>query len=183
MKKYLKLFFVFFKIGLFTLGGGLAMVPIIRDEFVNKAKWISDEEITDVFAVSQSLPGVIAINSSIYMGYKISGFLGAVVATLGVVLPSFLIIYIIFLFFTPEIANNPYLIKAFKGINAGITALIFNVAFSLGKKSITDIFGCIIALFSFCMIFFVKLDIGYIVIVSAVVGYIYHKIKEKNKSK
>lgn len=86
------MFNVFFKIGLFTIGGGLAMIPLIRDEFVERQGWIDDKDITDVLAIAQSLPGVIAVNSATFLGYRLAGIMGALVCTIGVVLPSFLII-------------------------------------------------------------------------------------------
>lgn len=98
--RYLHMFLVFVKIGLFTIGGGPAMIPLIRDEFVEKQKWIGDEDITDVLALSQSLPGVIAVNASTFLGYRLGGLKGSLVATIGVVLPSFVIIFVIVTAFT-----------------------------------------------------------------------------------
>ena len=98
--RYLHMFLVFVKIGLFTIGGGPAMIPLIRDEFVEKQKWIRDEDITDVLALSQSLPGVIAVNASTFLGYRLGGLKGSLVATIGVVLPSFVIIFVIVTAFT-----------------------------------------------------------------------------------
>ena len=176
--KYLKMFVIFFKIGVLTIGGGLAMIPVIKEEFVDKNKWVSEEDITDIFAISQSLPGVIAINSSVYIGYKLEGILGAVISCIGVVLPSLIIIFAISVFFTPEIANNPYLLKAFKGINAGITALILSAAISMAKKTIIDVFGIIVAVISFILVFFLKIDIVYVVLLSVIMGFGYYKIKK-----
>jgi chromate transporter len=173
--KYIKIFITFFKIGLFTIGGGLAMIPVIRDEFVVKNKWVDDKDIADIFAVAQSLPGVIAINSSIYVGYRIAGIIGAVIAAVGVILPSFIIIYIIYLFFTPEIARNPYLEKAFKGINGGITGLILSSAITMAKVTIKNIFTAVTAVISFLLVHFIKLEIGVVVLISAVLGYLYYK--------
>ena len=99
MKKILSLFAAFFKIGLFTFGGGYAMVAVIERDLVEKKKWISSEEFSDVIAIAESTPGPLAINSATYIGYKVGGFLGSVFATLGVVLPSLAIIYVISLFF------------------------------------------------------------------------------------
>ena len=87
------MFNVFFKIGLFTIGGGLAMIPLIRDEFVERQGWIDDKDITDVLAIAQSLPGVIAVNSATFLGYRLAGIAGALVCTLAVILPSFIIIF------------------------------------------------------------------------------------------
>lgn len=173
-KKIWQMFFVFFKIGLFTIGGGMAMMALIRDEFVEKQKAISDEDITDVLALSQSLPGVIAINASTFVGYRMSGILGAFIATLGVVTPSFIIIFIIYLLFTNDIANNLYLKKAFMGINAGITALILSATIKMSKTAIKDNFGKIVTLLGFIMVLFLQFDIAMVVIISSILGYLYY---------
>lgn len=92
---YLQLFWFFFKLGLFTIGGGMAMIPLIQDIVVNRKKWMTEEEAVDCIAVSQALPGVIAINMATYIGHRKKGFAGAVCATAGVILPSFIIIILI----------------------------------------------------------------------------------------
>jgi len=99
LKKIRKLFFVFFRIGAFTFGGGLAMIPFIKREIVDSNHWIEEEEIVDIFAMVQSVPGVIAVNSAIFVGYRIAGIWGAVASAVGVVLPSFIVISAIALFF------------------------------------------------------------------------------------
>ena len=98
LKRALSLFATFFKIGLFTFGGGYAMIPLIEKEIVDKKKWITGDDILEIFAISESTPGPIAINSATFVGYKTAGFLGALFATLGVVLPSFTIIFILSFF-------------------------------------------------------------------------------------
>lgn len=122
---FLHMFNVFFKIGLFTIGGGLAMIPLIRDEFVERQGWIDDKDITDVLAIAQSLPGVIAVNSATFLGYRLAGIAGALVCTLGVILPSFIIIFAIaMLFANSGLDNNAYILKFFAGVNAAITVLL-----------------------------------------------------------
>jgi len=133
MKKYLQLFWVFFKIGLFTFGGGYAMISVISHEVVEKRKYISEEEFSDVVAIAESTPGPIAINSSTYIGYKAGGFLGAILASLAVCLPSFIIIYVISLFFT-RFLEIELAAKAFKGIQCGVSVLIVSAAFKLFKN-------------------------------------------------
>ena len=122
MKIYFELLVTFMRIGAFTFGGGFAMIPLIEREIVDKKKWISSEEILNLFAVSQSVPGAVAINTSTLVGYKIAGRLGGIFATLGVIIPSFVIISVIAAFFgslDPETAE-PY----FLGINGAVFALI-----------------------------------------------------------
>lgn len=122
---YFKLFWTFFKIGAFTFGGGWAMISIIEREIVDKNKWIGKEEFLDLLAVSQSLPGVFAVNISVAIGDKLRGMKGCVVAALGTILPSFLIILAIAMFLTPEvIKNDPVISRIFMGIRPCVVALI-----------------------------------------------------------
>jgi chromate transporter len=182
MKLLLKIFFAFFKIGAFTIGGGYAMLPIIEKEVVDKQKWVNSEEIVDVFAVVQSVPGVIAINSSIYVGYKICGISGAVAAALGVIIPSFITILAI-AFVMSNIRENPYVQKAFTGIIAGVTALIGLTAVKLGKSVIKDKTGMVLAAASFIAI--VVFDIHAIITIAAgaIIGYTVYGIARRDKSK
>lgn len=134
-----ELFFTFFKIGLFTFGGGYAMIPLIEKEIIENKKWIKEDELLEIISISQMTPGPIAINAATFIGKKYKGFLGAIVATSGVILPSFLIITLIAYFFSNSFLN-PYVQKAFTGLRAGIVALIFSSVFKLSKKSITNFF-------------------------------------------
>ncbi|MDD4084253.1 MAG: chromate transporter [Acholeplasmataceae bacterium] len=170
--KYLHMFFVFFKIGLFTIGGGLAMIPIIRHEFVERQQWISDDDIADVLALSQSMPGVIAVNASSFLGYRLAGVTGAVISTLGVVMPSFLIILGVAAFFTDVVAENLYLRKAFSGINTALAALIFAAALKLWHHAVRDRLGILLALASFLAIAVLSLDIALVVSAAAATGYL-----------
>ena len=179
--KYFHMFKVFFKIGLFTIGGGLAMIPVIRDEFVEKQQWINDEDITDVLAISQSMPGVIAINASTFLGYRLGGLTGAFVSTLGVILPSFIIILLIALLFTDEIGSNHYVSSFFSGVNAALAALLLAASIELGKKSVKDYVGAAIAVFSALAIAVFDLDIALVVILSGLTGFLYYKRKGADK--
>ncbi|WP_052101837.1 chromate transporter [Porphyromonas cangingivalis] len=118
-----QLFKTFSLIGAFTFGGGHAMLQLIREEIVSKHKWMTDEEFIDLFAVAQSLPGVFAVNISIFVGYRLQGFWGACVCALGTTLPSMLIILIIAMYLT-QFRENPYVEKVFKGIRPAVVALI-----------------------------------------------------------
>lgn len=137
----MNLFTTFFKIGLFTIGGGYAMIPLIEKEVIDKHQWMSQQEFVDLLAVAQSTPGVFAVNMAIFIGYKLRGFYGSVVSTLGAVLPSFLIILCIALFFQ-QFKDYPTVENVFKGIRPAVVALIavptFNVARTAGinKKNV-----------------------------------------------
>ena len=133
MKKNLELFGVFFKIGLFTFGGGYAMIPQIKEVVIEKKKWMTEDEILDVIAIAESTPGPIAINSATYIGYKQNKLLGSIFATLGVVLPSFMIIFLISLFFD-KFLENEYVANAFVGIKCAVAFLITKAGFDMFKK-------------------------------------------------
>ena len=175
-----RMFIVFFKIGAFTIGGGLAMIPVIQHELVDKQKWIDEKEIVDLLAIAQSLPGVIAINSSIYVGYKCAGIIGAVVATAGVVMPSFVIILVI-AFLLSNFADLWYVQKMFAGVRAGVTALIAIATYKLMKSAIVNVMGVVIAVIAFISLGFWKLDIAYVVISAAIIGIISGKLKGKTQ--
>ena len=164
--RYLHMFLVFVKIGLFTIGGGPAMIPLIRDEFVEKQKWIRDEDITDVLALSQSLPGVIAVNASTFLGYRLGGLKGSLVATIGVVLPS-----IVTAFTSSGFDQYPNILKFFDGINSAITALLIAATLKLIPYSIKNNFGWFILAFSLLGIYFFSLDIAIIVLLASALGY------------
>lgn len=170
LKKLWKMFLIFFKVGSFTFGGGLAMLPLIQKEVVDKEKWISEEEIVDVFAISQSLPGVIAINSAIFVGNKVYGFSGAIAAALGVILPAFLSIILVIVALT-SIKDNPYVTKVFAGVKAASAALILLSAIKLGRSTIKDKIGLLIALASFSLIIILKVNAVWAIIMGGLIGY------------
>ncbi len=133
---FVKLFLTFFKIGAFTFGGGWAMISIIEKEVVDKNHWIEKDEFLDLLAVAQSLPGVFAVNISVAVGDKLRGMKGAVVASIGTILPSFLIILCIAIFLTPDlIKNNPTLSAIFMGIRPAVVALIIAPVISSAKSA------------------------------------------------
>lgn len=154
MKKYLQLFATMFKIGLFTFGGGYAMIALLENEFVSKNKWIEKEEFLDMLAIAESTPGPIAINSATYLGYKRLGALGSLMATLGVVLPSFIIIFIISLFFDAFLSFT-VVQHAFRGIQACVIYLILSAGIKMFKGIEKTPFNVIIAAaVTLCMIAF-----------------------------
>jgi chromate transporter len=133
LKDALKLFAIFFKIGLFTFGGGYAMISVITHEIVEKRKYISSAEFSDLVAIAESTPGPIAINSATYIGYRKAGVLGAIFSSIGVCLPSLIIIFLISLFFT-DILKYTLVQKAFKGIQCGVSILVFMAGVKLLKN-------------------------------------------------
>lgn len=134
MNIYLEAFGLFSKIGLFTIGGGYAMVPLIEEEIVDKRKWIAKDDFIDLLAISQSTPGILAVNISIFIGYKLRGIRGSIVTTLGTILPSFFIILAIALFFH-NFKDNVIVERIFKGIRPAVVALIAAPTFSMAKSA------------------------------------------------
>lgn len=133
-KKIWKLFAAFFKIGAFTFGGGYAMIPLIQKEAVDKNGWVTDEDILEIIAIAESTPGPIAINSATFVGYRTAGVLGSVAATLGVVLPSFVLIYAIS-FVLRQFQELKAVQYAFQGIRAGVLALLCKALWGMYKKN------------------------------------------------
>lgn len=127
------LFITFMKVGLFTFGGGYAMISVIRDTCVERKRWLTDDEMMDVTVIAESTPGPIAINCATYVGCKLAGLTGAVIATLGIVLPSFAIIYIISMFLD-SFMEYPLVVKVFRGIKTAVGLLILDAGITMLKK-------------------------------------------------
>ena len=132
MQRLTTIFVSFLKIGMFTFGGGYAMLPLIERELITKRKWIEQKEFLDLLTLAQSVPGPIAINTSVFVGYKMRGLKGAVAALLGSVLPSFVIILVIAIFFA-GIRQNPVVDAAFKGMRPAVVALIIGPVLTLSR--------------------------------------------------
>ena len=168
---YWTLFITFVRIGAFTIGGGYAMLPLIQREVVDRG-WMSKEEFIDLFAVAQSLPGVFAVNISIFVGYKLKKLTGSVICALGTILPSFLIILAIALFFT-QFRENEWVEKAFKGLRPALVALIavpvITTARSLRLRGWVLVIPVVVAL----SIWLLSLSPVYIIIVAAAGGLYY----------
>lgn len=169
IKRLKDIFITFFKIGLFTFGGGYAMIPLIEKETIEKKRWIEREEITDIIAVSESIPGAIAINSATFIGYKIFGRKGAVAAALGVIMPSFLIIAIIAAFFS-KFGDNLIVKAVFAGIRPAVVALIILATYKVGKTAIKDKIGLIIAFVGFALVIGFSIHAIFAIIGGAVFG-------------
>ena len=175
MNFYLNAFCTFFKIGLFTIGGGYAMVPLIEEEVVNKKQWITQEEFIDLLAVSQSGPGVFAVNFSIFIGYKLRKFPGALALALGAILPSFLIILAIALFFH-QYKEYKVVENIFKGIRPAVVALIATPTFSMAKSAKINKYTLWIPIVSALLIWLLGVSPVYIIAIAGVGGFIYGKI-------
>ena len=156
MNIVLELFLTFLKIGLFTFGGGYAMISIIENNCVDKKKWITHDEMMDITVIAESTPGPIAINCATFVGYKIAGLLGAIAATFGVVIPSFVIIFVISTFLD-NFLEIPVVANAFAGIKVGVGILIFHAGLTMMKKMSTKTLPRLIMTCSFVMMFLVNL--------------------------
>jgi chromate transporter len=170
--RLIELFVSFLKIGAFTFGGGYAMMPIMHKEVVEKKRWANDDDILKILVISESTPGVLAVNSATFIGYKIAGFWGSVVATLGVVLPSFIVISILSLFILEfkELLIVSYL---FQGIRAGVSVLILNAVFKLGKKMKRHWFTYAILVGSLLLALLTNFSVIYVLLFSALLGILY----------
>ena len=151
MKELFDLYSAFFRIGLFTFGGGYAMLPMLQREVVNKYHWATDEELLDCYAIGQCTPGIIAVNTATYVGSSRRGVVGGIVATLGVVSPSLLIITLVAMVLSPFM-DNPYVARAFAGIRVAVCALIAGSVVKLARKSVTDVSGVVLCVAAFILV-------------------------------
>lgn len=188
VKGYLSLFLTMLKIGLFTFGGGYAMIALLENEFVEKKKWLKKDEFLDVAAIAESTPGPIAINAATYIGYKNSGMIGSMIATLGICIPSFVIIYAISLFFDAFLSFT-LVAYAFKGIQICVVYLILTAGLKMLKQMKKTTFNMIIiSITLICMIVFslfaVKFSTIFYILISGACGvavYLLGKIRKKEK--
>ena len=169
---YLKLFVSFFKIAAFTFGGGWAMIPLIEREVVDKQNWIKREDFVDALAIAQSLPGVLAVNISILIGNKLRGLKGCLMATLGTILPSFLIILAIAIWFV-QTYDNPVVERIFKGIRPAVVALIVSPVFSTAKTARINIKTVIIPIIVALSIWLGGISPIWFVLLGAIGGILY----------
>ena len=187
-KSYLSLFLTMLKIGLFTFGGGYAMIALLENEFVEKKKWLEKDEFLDVTAIAESTPGPIAINAATYMGYKNAGIIGSIMATLGICVPSFVIIYTISLFFDAFLSLT-LVAYAFKGIQICVVYLILTAGLKMLKQMKKNAFNVIIiSITLICMILFswfaVKFSSIFYILISGICGvavYFLGKIRKEEK--
>jgi chromate transporter len=169
MKLILELFVAFLKVGTFTFGGGLAMVPLIRKTAVEEKGWMTEDEMVDCLAISQSIPGMFAVNAAIFIGYRRKALAGSIAAALGVILPAFVSIVIILLFLG-RIEENPFVRGAFEGIKAASVALIAVTAYKMGKEILKGKLEYFIAAVSFIVIVIAGISAVWAVIFGALAG-------------
>lgn len=171
MKELLELFFAFAKIGALTFGGGLSMLPMLKYEIVGKRGWATEEEILDYFAVGQCTPGIIAVNTATFIGYKRKGVVGGIISTLGMITPSILIILIIASILR-SVMYHPYVQAALEGIRAAVCALMLNTIIILFRKSILSRFCFMMFAFAFVVTFFFDVSPIWVVIIAGLVGFL-----------
>lgn len=181
IKTIIELWLTFMKIGGFTFGGGYAMIPLIEKEIVENKKWITKDDILDIIAIAESTPGPIAINAATFVGYKVCGFWGAFFATIGVVLPSFLIILVIS-FILSQFENNKYVVYAFNGVRAGVLALIIKAFISMYRQCPKHLVSYIIAIFAFTATALFNINVLLVIVICAITGLIWSLIASKKGS-
>lgn len=164
------MFFVFFRIGSFTFGGGYAMIPLIQREVVDVRAWTTSEEFIDMLGLAQTAPGPIAVNTSVFVGYKKAGIPGAIAAVVGTTLPSFLVILAIAAFFT-QIRNSATAESAFAGVRPAVVALVAGAAYKIGRVAIMDLRGLVIGAMVFLAVVVLNVHPIPIIVASGVLGY------------
>lgn len=172
MNILVELFVTFLKIGTFTVGGGPAMLPLIEKDAVYNKKWISKEEFVDMVALTQSIPGPIAVDTSVYIGYKVAGIPGSIVAVLGAVFSAFVAVLIIAVFFV-NFAQNKNVEAVFKGIRPAVVALLAVPVIRMGKSSKISKNTIAIPIITVILVSFFNINAVYIIIASAIGGLTY----------
>ena len=171
MNRQVDLFLTFMKIGAFTFGGGYAMIPLIQREIVEEKKWISETDLMDMVAIAESTPGPIAINSATFVGHQVGGFWGAFCATLGVILPSFVIITVIS-YVLKQFESLRAVKYAFMGIRAGVLALILKAFWNMARQIPKKAVSCCIAATAFVLAALLKLNVLIVIVLCAATGLI-----------
>ena len=180
MNIFLELLISFVKIGFLTIGGGYVMLPMMQSELIDKKHWITEEELLDYYAVGQSTPGIIAVNVATFVGYKKAGITGGIVATLGIISPSLIIITAL-AGVIQSIDQYPNVQKAMSGINVAVCALITDATLNFIKKGVKNFVTLLVLLASFLLIYYVKVPSYLIVLGAAFLGAITYFVKNKMK--
>lgn len=183
-RELVELYLAFLKIGAFTFGGGLAMMPIMQRELIEKRGWITEEELIDYFAIGQSTPGIIAVNVATFVGYKKLGWFGGIIGTLGVVTPSWVIIMLLAGAIS-SIDKYPMAQKALHGINVAVAALLTSVIVKFSKKTIKSVWNAVFMLLAFALIYFLKVQSVWIIVSALIIGSLltlYRQKKQKSSA-
>ena len=180
MKKYWELFIAFARVGVMTFGGGYAMIPILERELIDKRGWTTNEELMDYYAVAQCTPGVIAVNTATFIGQKRAGIAGGIVATLGVVFPSLLIILALAGVIT-SFSHLTWVQHAFAGIRVCVCVLIFNAVLKLWKSAVKDVWGLLIFLAVLAASLLTSLSPVWYVLAAGVAGVLIQNLKGAKK--
>ena len=180
--KIMKLFITFLKIGAFTFGGGYAMIPLIQRETVEKNKWINDDDMLEIFAIAESTPGPISVNAATFIGYKVAGFWGAFFSTLGLVLPAFIIMFLLS-FVLRKIKDNKIVEYAFFGIRAGVLALIVNSLIKMYKQVNKNLLAYMLMILSLLLTSFMDINAILVIILCGIVGLVYSLCVERSAKK
>lgn len=179
IKVLVELFVAWFKIGLFTFGGGYAMLPLIEKEVIDRRGWATNEEILDIFALAQSVPGALAVNSAAFFGRRLAGILGAIVAVTGVIVPSLIVIIIIAMYFM-TLQQNPTAMSAFMGVRGAVAGLIGAAAVRVVIASCRNKVAIIIALIALVLNLFTDINVAIIILAGAIAGLvIYYYLPSK----
>ncbi|MBO5095031.1 MAG: chromate transporter [Lachnospiraceae bacterium] len=178
MNEYMQLYTAFLRIGGLTFGGGLAMLPMLKYELVEKKNWITEEDLLDCYAIGQCTPGIIAVNTATYVGYKRKGVMGGIVATLGMITPSIVIITLVAICLQAFI-ENVWVQHALMGVRAVVCALMLNTVLTLAKKSLKNAFCYFVCIVAFLLAMFVPIPTVCIVIIAAVVGILVYAVGGK----
>lgn len=177
-KKILDLYVSFFKIGGLTFGGGLAMLPMLQREVVQKHQWCTEEKLLDIYAIGQCTPGIIAVNTATYVGYQQAGFLGSVAGTLGMVSPSLIIICLVASILQSFI-YMPVVLHALAGIRIVVCALMLNTVFTMAKKGIVDKLGAAVFLIAFVLACFTPIPTALVIILAGLTGIIARHLERR----
>lgn len=181
LRKLGELYISFFRIGALTFGGGLAMLPMLQREVVTERHWCTEEELLDMYAIGQCTPGIIAVNTATYVGYKQAGFIGGVAATLGVISPSIVIICLV-----ASILQNfihlPAVVHALAGIRIVVCALMLNTVVSMAKKGIVDKLGAVLFVTAFLLACFTPVPTAVIIVLAGIIGVIASHIRRRKSS-
>lgn len=179
-KKLWELFIIVLKLGAFTFGGGYAMFPLMQREYTEKRGWFETQDMLDILAVSQSLPGMISINASIMVGYKMFGVLGAIVAVIGLSLPSIIVLSVLSFFYV-QFRDNTYVNAALKGIRVAVIALLVQAVVKLGKTGVKKVFGWVMAYAAFFVALIFSIHPVIIILASLFIGIIYKSLQERKQ--